>query len=234
MQSIASENNLSETAFVDVASIPFLIRWFSPIVEVDLCGHATLASARILFDDYLPQDSSQISFSAKRGALSAFKRDNLIYLGFPAEKPTTEKKTRSSRASIRRTARRVIQRPRRFPRSLREREGHPRHRPGLRFTRRTRVPGRHRHSAGGPSRLCLSIFRAAHGRPGRPCNRLYAYAPGSLLGSENWQNRGCGCTAIATIRTPLLRVDRFQSIHWRPHKKISAGRNIHLARRAKT
>ena len=101
MQSIASENNLSETAFVDVASIPFLIRWFSPIVEVDLCGHATLASARILFDDYLPQDSSQISFSAKRGSLSAFKRDDLIYLDFPAENPAAEKKNKNLAQALR-------------------------------------------------------------------------------------------------------------------------------------
>ena len=101
MQSIASENNLSETAFVNVASIPFLIRWFSPIVEDDLCGHATLASARILFDDYLPQDSSQISFSAKRGSLSAFKRDDLIYLDFPAENPAAEKKNKNLAQALR-------------------------------------------------------------------------------------------------------------------------------------
>ena len=95
MQSIAFENNLSETAFVNIASTPFLIRWFSPVVEVDLCGHATLASARILFDNHLPPDSSQISFSTKRGALSAVKRDDLIYLDFPAEEPGTEKKNKT-------------------------------------------------------------------------------------------------------------------------------------------
>ena len=88
MQSIAFENNLSETAFVSVRSMPFSIRWFSPVVEVDLCGHATLASARILFDNHLPPDSSEVNFSAKRGSLRAFKKDDLIYLDFPAEKPS--------------------------------------------------------------------------------------------------------------------------------------------------
>ncbi|MFP6797401.1 MAG: PhzF family phenazine biosynthesis isomerase [Pseudomonadales bacterium] len=102
MQSIAFENNLSETAFVTVASIPFLIRWFSPVVEVDLCGHATLASARVLFHDYLPPDSSQVSFLAKRSELSAFKRDDLIYLDFPADKPETMQKKQDHRAGIRR------------------------------------------------------------------------------------------------------------------------------------
>ena len=55
MLSIASENNLSETAFVNINSSPFFIRWFTPTTEVDLCGHATLATARILFDEYLPK-----------------------------------------------------------------------------------------------------------------------------------------------------------------------------------
>ena len=49
MQSIAAENNLSETAFVSIYESPFSIRWFTPSIEVDLCGHATLGSARILF-----------------------------------------------------------------------------------------------------------------------------------------------------------------------------------------
>ncbi len=94
MQSIAFENNLSETAFVNIGSNPFLIQWFSPVVEVDLCGHATLASARILFDSYLPSHSAQISFSAKRDTLHAFKRDDLIYLDFPSEELGTETKNK--------------------------------------------------------------------------------------------------------------------------------------------
>ena len=49
MQSIADENNLSETAFIDISTEPFKIRWFTPTTEVDLCGHATLASAKIFF-----------------------------------------------------------------------------------------------------------------------------------------------------------------------------------------
>ena len=53
MQSIASENNLSETAFITINDNPIFIRWFTPSTEVDLCGHATLASGRILFEYYL-------------------------------------------------------------------------------------------------------------------------------------------------------------------------------------
>lgn len=86
MQAIAFENNLSETAYVNITSSPYLIRWFTPTIEVDLCGHATLASARVLFDDYLPSDCSQVIFnSRKRGTLTAFKKGDLIYLDFPAD-----------------------------------------------------------------------------------------------------------------------------------------------------
>ena len=87
MQLIASENNLSETAFVNLNTSPFSIRWFSPISEVDLCGHATLASARILFDEYLSIEESQITFGSKSGELRAFKKDELIYLDFPVDNP---------------------------------------------------------------------------------------------------------------------------------------------------
>jgi len=88
MQAIAFENNLSETAYVNITSSPYLIRWFTPTVEVDLCGHATLASARVLFDEYLPNDCTQVIFnSRKRGTLKAFKRDDLIYLDFPVDQP---------------------------------------------------------------------------------------------------------------------------------------------------
>ena len=88
MQSIASENNLSETAYVNITASPYLIRWFTPTVEVDLCGHATLASARVLFDDYLPNDCSQIIFNSRtRGTLKAFRKGDLIYLDFPADQP---------------------------------------------------------------------------------------------------------------------------------------------------
>ena len=59
MQQIAFENNLSETAFINISKTPFEIRWFTPTVEVDLCGHATLASAKVLFE-YYPQVAGEV------------------------------------------------------------------------------------------------------------------------------------------------------------------------------
>ena len=87
MLSIASENNLSETAFVNINSSPIFIRWFTPTLEVDLCGHATLATARILFDEYLPKNTSEIIFNSRSGELKAFRRNGLIYLDFPRDEP---------------------------------------------------------------------------------------------------------------------------------------------------
>ncbi|MBH66931.1 MAG: isomerase [Rhodospirillaceae bacterium] len=91
MLSVAAENNLSETAFVDIKEEPYNIRWFTPTTEVDLCGHATLATARILFDQYLPKQTSEIRFSSKSGELLAIKDDQIIFLNFPADWPVVSK-----------------------------------------------------------------------------------------------------------------------------------------------
>jgi len=91
MQSIAIENNLSETVFfVPSAATPhdtFEIRWFSPLKEIDFCGHATLASAYVIFGQN--QDLAVIKFVAKAvGTLSAVKLpDGLIEMSFPQRSP---------------------------------------------------------------------------------------------------------------------------------------------------
>ena len=87
MQSIAAENNLSETAFVSIHESPVTIRWFTPSIEVDLCGHATLASARILFDYYPDIAREEINFHSKSGVLKITKIDDGFCLNFPADQP---------------------------------------------------------------------------------------------------------------------------------------------------
>jgi len=85
MQAIAAENNLSETAFVLSAGDGYHIRWFTPTVEVDLCGHATLASAHVLFN-HLGCNDNPICFSSKSGLLRARRGDDgIIYLDFPVD-----------------------------------------------------------------------------------------------------------------------------------------------------
>ena len=85
MQNIAAENNLAETAFVVAAGENFEIRWFTPTVEVDLCGHATLASAYVLFNE-LGFAGDQINFISHRsGPLSVTKNGSILALNFPVD-----------------------------------------------------------------------------------------------------------------------------------------------------
>lgn len=87
MQAIATENNLSETAFLVQSADNYHIRWFSPITEIAFCGHATLASAFVLFKKQ--DDLQHIKFWAKAvGELSVMKQDNgQIQMDFPNTKP---------------------------------------------------------------------------------------------------------------------------------------------------
>ena len=87
MQSIAAENNLSETAFVDINTNPISIRWFTPSMEVNLCGHATLASGRILFDYYPNLAEEEINFDSKSGVLKVQRCDDGLRLDFPVDPP---------------------------------------------------------------------------------------------------------------------------------------------------
>jgi PhzF family phenazine biosynthesis protein len=85
MQQVAAENNLAETAFVVPRGEDYEIRWFTPAVEVDLCGHATLASAFVLFNP-LNYPGNIIRFHSKNsGVLPVEKRAELLILDFPAD-----------------------------------------------------------------------------------------------------------------------------------------------------
>lgn len=84
LQSIAFENNLSETAFFVADRDRFHLRWFTPTAEVDLCGHATLASAHVLFERWGHKKPS-VQFETKSGALTVSReRDGRLTLDFPS------------------------------------------------------------------------------------------------------------------------------------------------------
>ncbi len=87
MQSVAAEMNLSETAFVRGLSDGFELRWFTPAIEVDLCGHATLASAFTLWTMGVAQTNEPIRFHTRSGVLTAYRDANFIQLDFPATSP---------------------------------------------------------------------------------------------------------------------------------------------------
>lgn len=86
MQKIAMENNLAETAFAVKEGSQYIIRWFTPELEVDLCGHATLATAFVLFNNYNLNDSYIEFFSPRSGKLLVEKGKNgLLILDFPTD-----------------------------------------------------------------------------------------------------------------------------------------------------
>ncbi len=86
LQSIAAENNLSETAFLVKEGEEYGLKWFTPEMEVDLCGHATLASSFVLFE-YVDPSNDQISFNSNSGLLTVVRSDDLLAMDFPARHP---------------------------------------------------------------------------------------------------------------------------------------------------
>ena len=85
MQKIAAENNLAETAFYVKKEDKYELRWFTPTVEVDLCGHATLAAAYVLFNFENHNGNSITFYSPRSGDLIVTKEDDLLSLNFPTD-----------------------------------------------------------------------------------------------------------------------------------------------------
>lgn len=84
LQDIAQENNLAETAFFVPEGEGFHLRWFTPVVEVDLCGHATVATAHVLYE-HLAYNKSSIIFQSRSGILTVEKVNNQYILDFPTD-----------------------------------------------------------------------------------------------------------------------------------------------------
>lgn len=83
LQKIAFENNLSETAFLVEKDEKYELRWFTPKIEVDLCGHATLASAYVIFN-YFDINRDEVYFSTISGLIKVYKKNEYLYLDFPS------------------------------------------------------------------------------------------------------------------------------------------------------
>lgn len=85
MQRVAQEMNLAETAFLHPQNGGYSLRWFTPVLEVDLCGHATLASAHVLWESGKLPKTEQARFYTRSGELTADRIDGMIELDFPAK-----------------------------------------------------------------------------------------------------------------------------------------------------
>lgn len=86
MQNVAREMNLSETSFLLRQGDDFNLRWFTPAVEIDLCGHATLASAHILWEEGYLKPDEEARFHTRSGLLIAKRKDGWVELDFPIER----------------------------------------------------------------------------------------------------------------------------------------------------
>jgi len=82
MQAIAAENNLSETAFFMAHGEAYGLRWFTPVSEIDLCGHATLATAHVLFHE-LGVDADTLHFDTRSGRLTVSRHEGALQMNFP-------------------------------------------------------------------------------------------------------------------------------------------------------
>ena len=87
MQAIAAENNLSETAFLLPKGDTWGLRWFTPTTEVPLCGHATLASAWVIYAHLYPDSHAELGFETRSGLLTVKREGELLVLDFPARVP---------------------------------------------------------------------------------------------------------------------------------------------------
>ncbi|HEY5914756.1 MAG TPA: PhzF family phenazine biosynthesis protein [Verrucomicrobiae bacterium] len=107
LQKIAAENNLSETAFFTREEDHFHLRWMTPAVEVDLCGHATLATAHVIFSE-LGEAKERLWFRTRSGRVSAARRGEMIELDFPSRPPVPCAAPDLLTAALRRTPMKVL------------------------------------------------------------------------------------------------------------------------------
>ncbi len=108
LQAVAAENNLSETAFLVRYAEGFDLRWFTPITEVALCGHATLASAFVLFSCQKWPEESILFRTRKSGELVVTKREDLLEMDFPARSAYAQSPPSGLKEALRVTPREIL------------------------------------------------------------------------------------------------------------------------------
>src|ERR1051325_8938235 len=87
LQAIAAENNLSETAYYVPENGHYRLRWFTPALEVDLCGHATLATAYVILEIQRETATSKLTFESRSGELTVTRESDVYVLDFPSRYP---------------------------------------------------------------------------------------------------------------------------------------------------
>jgi PhzF family phenazine biosynthesis protein len=112
MQAVAAEMNVAETAFLRSTGEGYSIRYFTPVAEVPLCGHATLASAHVLWEERREPEDVTIGFQSKSGRLSSAREEGWILLDFPADPPAPDEAPEGLYGALGAAARRAYRSPR--------------------------------------------------------------------------------------------------------------------------
>ena len=188
MQSIGAENNLAETAFIIDRRDYLDIRWMSPSVEIELCGHATLASAHVLFN-HLNRKGNAIRFQSRDcGELRVDRKDGRLILDFLSEPAIRCEAPKELSQGLRAEPQEIF-RGRDYLAVFEKEEDIAAIQPDSEIVRATRHAWRHRDRAGKRLRLRFTLFRACCRHSGRFGHRISALRAHSILVETTWQTR---------------------------------------------
>ena len=171
LQAIAAENNLAETAFIIERPAHFDLRWLTPTVEVELCGHATLASAHVIFQ-HLGRAGSVVRFQSQGGELTVERKGNRLVLDFPS-RPAGEVTTPEKLSEGLRAQPKTVLKGRDYLAVFETEREVAAIEPDFAIVAQLDAQEWSRPRRG-RLRLRLPLFRAASGHPGRSGDRLHA------------------------------------------------------------
>ena len=188
MQHVAAEMNLSETAFAWPSSDGFGLRWFTPVAEVDLCGHATLATAHALWETKRLAKGEPARFDTRSGRLTASQASDAIRMDFPAE-PAEACDPGDLANALGWRSSGVAKTGWTFSFNSRRRIGSQLH-AGSPALGQAGGAGRYRHCRlrRRRSRFCLPLFLPGAGHRRGSGDRLGALLPRAVLGGATWEN----------------------------------------------
>jgi len=201
MQAIAAENNLSETAFLVPQGDDYALRWFTPQCEVRLCGHATLASAFVIFTFVQPGKTS-VRFDTRSGILAVERRHDLLVLDFPAAMPAVCDGPAALAQGLKDTPEVVLRTDDNYfavYASEREVRALQPDSLALKLLHRRRDRPRRLHGFRFP------LFRSQLSHYGRPSNRLDPLQPGPLLVRSPRENAAAWQASVEPRRRSSLR-----------------------------
>ena len=233
LQAIAAENNLSETAFLVAEDEGFHLRWFTPAVEVELCGHATLATGWVIFNRFdWPLEA--IDFRTRSGVLTVSRDGERLAMDFPA-RPATHGDTVDAVAGALGANPGEVRRADNgnalavFDSAAEVKSLEPDFaRLGAldMFGVIATAPGED------DDRFRLALFRAARGRAGRPGHGIGPLHPGALLVGAARQGKAVRAPGLETRRRIVVRGSRRPHHHRRP-LRIGDGRHDHASKQGR-